>query len=182
MKRQLGVVAALVGGLGLVLVLATQMVGKPPAEVKEGGRAPDFSATTLDQTPQARSMANYRGQVVLVNVWATWCGPCRVEMPSMQRLHEKLGPKGLKVVAVAVDDVGNEQRVRDFVARLGLGFDILHDPSGRIEQDWQAFGIPSSYVIDKKGVIRRFERGAIEWDTPEVVAFVEGLLTERGGD
>jgi thiol-disulfide isomerase/thioredoxin len=180
MKKQAIVVVGLVASLGLVLVLATQLVGDPAPRMAEGVRAPGFDATTLDQTPVKRSFSEYRGQVVLVNVWATWCGPCRVEMPSIQRLHQALGPEGLKIVAVAVDDVGNEQKIRDFVAGMQLTFDVLHEPSGKIERDWQAEGIPSTYLIDRAGTVRRFVRGATEWDDSSTVRFVRTLLAERG--
>jgi thiol-disulfide isomerase/thioredoxin len=178
MKKQLLVVLGLVASLGLVLVLATQLVGEKVGVVEEGRKAPGFAATTLDQTPARRTLDDYRGQVVLLNVWATWCGPCRVEMPSIQRLHQQLAPQGLKVVAVAVDDVGNEQKIRDFVAGMGLTFDILHEPSGKIERDWNAMGIPSTYVLDRSGTIRRMVRGSTEWDDAETVAFVRGLLAD----
>lgn len=180
MRRQAVVVATLVAALGLVLVLATQLVGDPAPRMAEGVRAPGFRATTLDQTPQQRTFDAYKGQVVLLNVWATWCGPCRVEMPSLQRLHQTLAGEGLKVVAVAVDDVGNEQRIREFVAGLQLTFEVLHEPSGTIEREWQADGLPSTYLIDRTGTVRRFVRGATEWDDTATVRFVRTLLAERG--
>lgn len=178
MRKQLLVVLGLGAALGLVLVLATQLVGEKVVPVAEGRQAPGFTATTLDQTPVRRTLDDYRGQVVLLNVWATWCGPCRVEMPSIQRLHRQLAPEGLKVVAVAVDDVGSEQKIRDFVAGMGLTFDVLHEPSGRIERDWNAMGIPSTYVLDRSGTIRRMVRGSTEWDDSSTVAFVRGLLAD----
>jgi cytochrome c biogenesis protein CcmG, thiol:disulfide interchange protein DsbE len=179
MRKQAVIVALLAAALGMVLVLATQLVGDPAPRMEEGVRAPGFVATTLDQTPQRRTFDAYKGQVVLVNVWATWCGPCRVEMPSIQRLHQALGPEGLKVVAVAVDDVGGEQKIRDFVAGMQLTFEVLHEPSGKIEREWQAQGIPSTYIIDRTGTVRRFVRGATEWDDSSTVKFVRTLLAER---
>lgn len=184
MKKQLIVVAGLLASLAVVLVLATQLGGPAPVErIAEGQKAPEFRATTLATTPEPRTFRDsYGGKVVLVNVWATWCAPCRVEMPSIERLYRELSAEGLHVVAVAVDDVGAEQRIRDFVAGIGLSFDILHDPSGNIERDWQADGIPSTYLIDRSGVIRRYVRGSTEWDTPEVIAFVRSVLAESSGD
>lgn len=180
MRKQAFVVSALVASLGMVLVLATQLVGDPTPRMAEGVKAPGFIATTLDQTPQRRTFDAYKGQVVLLNVWATWCGPCRVEMPSIQRLHQQMAPEGLKVVAVAVDDVGGEQKIRDFVAGMQLTFEVLHEPSGTIEREWQAEGIPSTYLIDRTGTVRRFVRGATEWDDSATVRLVRTLLAERG--
>ena len=125
------------------------------SRVSPGAPAPDFRAVTLDAQPVARSIADYRGQVVLLNLWATWCGPCEWEMPAIEALHRDFGPAGLKVIAVAVDDPGFEQRVRDFVTRKGLTFEILSEGSGKIEQDYEARGIPATYLIGRDGLIRK---------------------------
>lgn len=180
MRRQAALVAAAVAALGIVLLLAMRLVGAPPAPpLAEGAPAPGFTVTTLDAVPATRTLEAYRGRVTLVNVWATWCAPCRVEMPSLARLHRQFASEGLAVVAIAVDEVGFEQRIRDYAASLDLRFDILHDPSGRTERDWNADGLPSSYVLDRRGIVRRIVRGAEEWDSDANVAFVRGLLAER---
>lgn len=178
--RQLALVAAAGAALGVVLLLAMRLVGgPPPARVAVGAPAPGFTATTLDAVPATRTLDDYRGRVTLVNVWATWCAPCRVEMPSLARLHRRFAAEGLAVAAIAVDEVGFEGRIRDYAASLGLGFDILHDPSGRTERDWNAEGLPSSYVLDRRGIVRRIVRGADEWDSEANIALVRGLLAER---
>lgn len=147
-----------------------------PSRVSPGSPAPDFRAVTLDERPVARGIADYRGQVVLLNLWATWCRPCEWEMPSIQALHEDFSSSGLTVVAVAVDDPGFEQRVRDFVARKKLTFEILSEGSGKIEADYEARGIPATYLIGRDGLIRKRVAGASDWNSPANRALVAQLL------
>jgi cytochrome c biogenesis protein CcmG/thiol:disulfide interchange protein DsbE len=146
------------------------------SRVAPGAPAPDFRAVTLDAHPVAKRIADYRGQVVLLNLWATWCGPCEVEMPSIQALHNDFARSGLKVVAVSVDDPGFEQRVRDYVARKGLTFEILSEGSGKIESDYEARGIPATYLIGRDGIIRKRVAGASDWNSPANRALVAQLL------
>ena len=146
------------------------------SRVSPGSPAPDFRAVTLDAHPISKGIADYRGQVVLLNLWATWCGPCEWEMPSLQALHNDFSSAGLNVVAVAVDDPGFEQRVRDFVARKGLTFEILSEGSGKIEADYEARGIPATYLIGRDGLIRKRVAGASDWNSPANRALVAQLL------
>ena len=150
------------------------------SRVSPGNPAPDFRAVTLDAHAVAKTIANYKGEVVLLNLWATWCGPCEWEMPSLEALHRDFAPAGLKVVAVAVDDPGFEQRVRDFVARKGLTFEILSEGSGKIEQDYEARGIPATYLIGRDGLIRKRVAGASDWNSPANRALVAQLLGASG--
>lgn len=155
---------------------------KVPPAVTKGAVAPDFQgAVTLDIPPRPKNITDYRGDVVLLNLWATWCGPCEVEMPSIESLHRRLRSKGLRVVGVSVDDPGNEDRIRAFVASHGLTFEILNEGSGRIENDYQTAGIPSTYLIDRQGVIRLKVIGATDWDSPDRRAQVEAVLSEAAG-
>lgn len=147
--------------------------------VTVGAPAPNFHGVTLDPTPRPRTIFDYRGKVVLLNLWATWCGPCQVEMPSIESLHRRLGPQGLHVVGVSVDDPGNEDRIRAFVARYGLTFEMLNEGSGKIESDYQSPGIPSTFLIDGRGFIRMKVLGAADWDAPERRAVIEAVLDEE---
>ena len=125
-----------------------------------------------------KGIGDYAGEVVLLNIWATWCGPCRIEMPSMQRLEKRLGPKGLKIVAVSVDDPGMEPRMKAFADELGLTFEILHDAPGRIRQIYQTTGVPETFIIGRDGLIRRRIIGADDWSSEANIAFFERLLAE----
>lgn len=166
-----GAAAALLGG-GFWLWTRQQEF----AQVSVGTSAPDFRAVTLDSSRATKGIADYQGQVVLLNLWATWCGPCRVEMPSIQRLYDRYRDAGLRVVAVAVDDPGFEPEIRDFVRQYGLTFEILHEGSGRIEQDYQSMGLPSTFLIGRDGRIRKLHLGASDWDSAANQAIVAQLL------
>ena len=133
------------------LVIAAHVLGDDLARVEAGAKAPDFHAVPVPlepghgarAIPAMKSLADYRGQVVLLNIWATWCNPCRDEMPSMQRLQNELGSRGLRIVAVSIDNPGMEQAIRDFAKELGLHFEILYDATGKIRDDYQSTGAPS---------------------------------------
>lgn len=188
-RRQWAIVAAVVVTLGAGLWFATVRLGAELFPLRIGSNAPDFSAVTIpaldgthaDAAPVAKGIDDYRGEVVLLNVWATWCAPCRVEMPSMQRLEEQLGPKGLRIVAVSIDDPGMESRVIEFARELGLSFEILHDAPGRIQRQYQTTGVPETFIIGRDGRIRRWMIGAEDWSKPDVVAYLERLLAEPAG-
>ncbi len=155
----LGVAAALTSGRGLV------GPGKP---------APDFRVKDV-RTAEEVTLADYKGLVVLLNIWATWCKPCEEEMPSIQRLSEQLGPEGLRVVAVSID-VDPADKVLEWVEARGLTFDILHDRRGKIQRIYQTTGVPESFIIDRHGMIVKRQIGAYEWDQPATVALFRRLL------
>ncbi len=166
----LGVVMALVFGTALAIKIRPQM-----DLLGVGSTAPTFHATDL-RTGRPTTLADYRGKVVLLNVWATWCLPCRVEMPSMERLYRRLGESGdFRVVAVSIDEEGDSV-VRAFARELGLSFDILHDPTAAIKQAYQATGVPESC---RDGVIVKKVIGASEWDGPVNETLIRRLIDDR---
>ncbi|MGH7673231.1 MAG: TlpA disulfide reductase family protein [Gemmatimonadales bacterium] len=167
-----GVVMTAVFGTALAIRLRPQI-----APLGVGSEAPGFHATDL-RTRRPVTLADYRGKVVLLNVWATWCLPCRVEMPSMQRLHGKLAGTDFRILAVSIDQEGAD-KIMAFVQELGLTFDILHDPAGAIQGIYQTTGVPESFVIDRDGVIVKKVIGAAEWDGPVNEALIRRLLDAR---
>jgi cytochrome c biogenesis protein CcmG/thiol:disulfide interchange protein DsbE len=134
----------------------------------------------VDPTPQLRTLADYKGQVVLLNVWATWCAPCRVEMPSMEALHRDFGSKGLRVVAVSVDQIAGPPQIREFARELGLTFEILHDSAQHIVRAYHVHGYPQSFVIGRDGTIRRKWIGAEDWNSASNRALMTALLAPGG--
>src|SRR5881628_3937264 len=139
----LGVVVLLLGALGTgAYVLRDELF---PVEV--GSRAPMFRARTVDGHGVVRSLDDYKGKVLLLNVWATWCRPCLVEMPSIERLHRQVADRGLRVVAVSIDDVVGADSVRSYARNLGLTFEILLDSTHAIDRDYQVTGYPETFVI-----------------------------------
>jgi peroxiredoxin len=147
-----------------------------------GSRAPDYVAFSLDGNEVA--LSSFAGEVVVLNIWATWCRPCVVEMPALQRLHEELADDGLRVVAVSVDappgvlgSFGERGgNVSEFVESLGLTFTVLHDPTGRIESRYQVYGLPTTFVIDREGRIRNKVLGARDWDEPPLADQIRQLV------
>jgi len=152
-----------------------------------GERAPDFAAWTLDGERVA--LSDYEGKVLLVNVWATWCPPCRGEMPSMEALYREIGDERFEILAVSVDpglgqvDPGGRKGVSSgdlaaFADELDLTFPILHDPGGDIQRIYQTVGVPESFIIGTDGVIARKLAGATVWDHPNYRALIHRLLAQ----
>jgi Thiol-disulfide isomerase and thioredoxins len=106
-RKQLAVVASIIVVVGALIGAGRYYLSDELAPVGVGAKAPGFSAMTLDAKPVTKTLDEYQGQVVLINIWATWCAPCRIEMPSIEKLHEAYARKGLKVVAISVDDPGH---------------------------------------------------------------------------
>ncbi len=178
-RRQWALVLGISVVLGVGLWAITERLGDELFPLKIGADAPDFAARpVLAALPAAKGIDDYRGEVVLLNIWATWCGPCRIEMPSMQRLQERLGPQGLRIVAVSVDDPGSAGAIRTFAQELGLTFELLHDPTKAIERTFQTTGVPETFLIGRDGTIRRRSIGAEAWDSESNVAQLERLLAE----
>lgn len=177
-RQQWMMVAAIVVTLAGGLIAATRFLGDEIFPVTVGAPAPDFSAVTIDAPTMVRTMADYKGQVVLLNIWATWCLPCRVEMPSMQYLHAEYAGRGLKIVAVSIDDPGQEQQIRDFVKDFGLTFEILHDAPGAIRRQFQTTGVPETFIIGRDGTIRKKVIGASDWNSSANRALITQLLSE----
>jgi Peroxiredoxin len=177
-KQQLAVAAVVLGVVGAVAWSATHYLRHELFPVELGSKAPDFTAYTLDSTPKPKRLADYRGQVLMINVWATWCLPCRVEMPSIEALHKAYGPKGLKIVAVSIDDPGTDAGIRAFAKQYGLTFEILHDPKGAITDLYDITGYPETFIIGRDGVIRKKLMSATDWNSPDARALVDRLLVE----
>ena len=158
--------------LGVIAVVAVAWIGRENYQpVITGSVAPDFTLSAVDGGEV--SLSDFRNnKVLLVNVWATWCGPCIVEMPSMQRLYESLEGEDFEILAISVDapfgavDIGGRPggNLRSFADELGLTFPILHDPSGDIQLLYQTTGVPESFVIGKDGLIYKKVAGPTEWD------------------
>lgn len=177
MNRQWILVGAIVAGLGLGAWALTRY-GAPAEGAQVGQRAPDFRLARLGTHDSLGVRSAYAGHVTLVNLWATWCGPCRKEMPSMQRLYAEFKDRGFRVAAVSIDD-GDDAPVAAFAQDLGLTFDLLHDRSGNIQQAYQAIGVPQSYLLDADGRIVYVAIGEETWDSPEHRARVAQLLGTR---
>jgi peroxiredoxin len=119
------------------------------------------------------SLGSFRGKVVFLNFWATWCGPCRAEIPSMQLLYSELEDRGFTIVAVNSQEAADQ--VRSFVNEAGMSFPVLLDSTGRIGAAYSVRAIPTTYVIDPSGAIRGRMVGTRDWYSPEIISLVEEL-------
>ncbi len=170
--------------VGVATVVFVAWLGRESYRpVITGTEAPGFAYASLDGDEV--SLSDFRGEkVVLVNVWATWCGPCVVEMPSMQRLYESLEGDDFEILAVSVDARAGEVDafgrpggdLRAFTEEHGLTFPILHDPSGSIQALYQTTGVPESFVIGKDGIIYKKVAGPTEWDATQNEELIRRLL------
>ena len=177
-KQQWLVVLGVVVMLGGGAFAATYFLKDELTSVNVGSNAPGFSAKTLDATPKVKTLSDYRGDVVLLNLWATYCIPCRTEMPSIDSVYQDLGKKGLKVVAVSVDQEGFEQQIRDFKKEFNLSFEILYDDTGAIQTIYRTTGVPETFVIGRDGVIHKKWIGAEDWNSAGNRRLLEQLLAE----
>jgi len=168
---RLGLVLAVLAGAALGFVYLQK--GKGYA-LKIGEPAPPFELNALDGT--RTSLASLRGRVVLVNLWASWCPPCLQEMPSLERLHQRLKGEGLVVVGVSVDD--KPKAVRDVLAKTPLTFTILQDPESTTATAYRTTGYPETFLVDKKGVLRRSFVGPMEWDSPSMIETMRALMAQ----
>jgi cytochrome c biogenesis protein CcmG, thiol:disulfide interchange protein DsbE len=177
-KHQWLIVLAVVALLGGGAFAATHFLKDELTTVSVGADAPGFSAKTLDATPRVKTLTDYRGDVVLLNLWATYCIPCRTEMPSIEAVYKDLAPKGLKVVAVSVDQAGFEQQIREFASEYKLSFEILYDDTGAIQTIYRSTGVPETFVIGRDGVIHKKWIGAEDWNSAGNRKLLEQLLAE----
>jgi peroxiredoxin len=159
-----------------MLLLGMLVVGCQRGGALVGTQAPEFSLSDL--SGRAVRLANLRGRVVFLNVWATWCEPCRQEMPAMQSLYNRLRGPDFEMLAVSADQDGREA-VAQFASELGLTFPVLPDPDLEIARRYRVTGYPETFVIDRNGRIVAHAIGPRDWDGPASIEAFRGLL-ERG--
>lgn len=176
MSKQWIVVGTIIGSLVLGATLLTRY-GPEVQRVEVGAPAPDFHAIDLATGDSMSLRQRYPGAVTLVNVWATWCVPCRVEMPAMEKLYQALAPEGFRIAAISIDE-GPPEDVRAFGQQLGLSFDLLQDRSTQVQQIYQTTGVPESFLLNRDGVIVKRVIGAHDWGSPVNRALIERLLDQ----
>lgn len=155
-----------------LLFLLTACGESPVATV--GKPAPDFDTVDLDG--KVWSLSKLRGQVVFVNFWATWCPPCREEMPSMQKLNEMMPPEKFKMLALFNND--QKKVVKNFISQLGVTMPVLSDEFNVIGPRYGLTGLPETFIVDKQGVIREKFIGPAKWDSPEYVNMLMKYINE----
>jgi len=159
--------------LASCLALFITACGESPVATV-GKQAPDFD--TVDLKGDVWSLSKLKGQVVFLNFWATWCPPCREEMPSMERLYAKLPKEKFEMIALFNKD--DPAAVKNFVAKLGITFPILSDEYNFAGTKYGLTGLPETFIIDKQGVIQEKYIGPVEWDSPEIVDMLMKYINE----
>jgi peroxiredoxin len=148
-------------------------MGRDRGVIQIGDEAPNF--LLRDLSGNVRSLSQYRGKVVLLNFWATWCGPCRVEMPAMEQLYRTLPRAEFEILAVSTDSQG-EAVTRPFQREMGFTFPILHDSEYRVGLTYGARSIPVTFMVDRRGIVRQKIFGARDWDSPEARDLIHALM------
>ena len=183
-------VAALVVIVGITLVAISGHRGarngslgseqsESEAPVAAGSQAANFKLEALDG--HTVSLESLRGKVIFLNVWATWCGPCREEMPSMETLYEDFKDnKDFVMLAVSQDTKGRSM-VAPYVEKNGYHFAILLDPENKISETYDVSGVPETFIIDRKGQIVAHHMGAFDWSRPDVKDALQQLLDSKAG-
>ena len=161
------------GGIFVLLQMkgsSVNFTGKPRLE--KGETAPNFSLADLNGNTVR--LTDYKGKVVLLNIWATWCPPCVEEMPSMERLHRELKDELFAILAVSIDSSGAEVVV-PFMEKYNLSFTTLTDQKGVMKSLYQTTGIPESFIIDKDGTIAQRIIGPRDWAAPVIIQYLRDL-------
>lgn len=169
---------ALIAVLLPLLLIACNSNKEPVSSSKSVGPvenkpAPDLLLAALDGSPL--KLSELKGKVVLLNFWATWCPPCREEVPSMVKLNAKMAGKPFQMVAVSIDE-GGKPAVESFLKSTGQSLPAYTDPTTRAAKTYGITGVPESFIIDRNGIIVKKVIGPLEWDSQEVIAFLENLM------
>ncbi len=162
--------------LAAIAVAAACSKGAAAGSGAVGSPAPEYATRALGG--DSVSLAALRGKVVLLNVWATWCHPCREEIPVLQGYHDRHAKDGLAVIGVSVDAAGMDGGIRDFAREFKMTYPLWLDPDERISTQFLTIGVPSTFLIDRKGVVVWRRTGAIRENDVEFAAAVVKALEE----
>ncbi|MFQ5480272.1 MAG: TlpA disulfide reductase family protein [Thermodesulfobacteriota bacterium] len=173
-----GVIIGVVVAVIVIVVVVVMSQKQKFTLMSPGAEAIDFTLPDLEGAEH--KLSDYRGNVVFLNIWATWCGPCKEEMPSMQFMHEKFKGKPFKIVAVSIDSTPDSD-VKKFADELGLTFIILHDRKGDIKDTYKTTGVPETFIIDQNGIVAEKIWGPRDWSEPKNLYTIKNLLASGAG-
>ena len=143
-------------------------------KVEVGAPVPAYATVALNG--DSVSLASLRGKVVLFNIWATWCHPCRAEIPELRELHAQYRDRGLELVGVSVDADGNDEGIKSFMEEFKMTYPVWRDPDERVSTKFLAIGVPATYLIDRKGILRWRKTGPIAPNDSTLAAAIERAL------
>ena len=159
--------------LTCILLLAACSRKETPRLALEGRPAPDF--TVMDLAGRETRLSDLRGKIVLINFWATWCPPCREEVPSLAALNRIMTGKPFRMLAMSIDE-GGKEAVEAYFRQSGNELPACLDTNGAVGRMYGITGVPETFVIDRKGVIIKKIIGPLEWNAPEVVKFLNDAM------
>jgi cytochrome c biogenesis protein CcmG, thiol:disulfide interchange protein DsbE len=162
------------GLLAVTISVIACTSGDGTGSVAIGKPAPDYRAVSVDG--DSVSLASQRGKVVLFNVWATWCHPCRDEIPELLVLYDKYKPRGLEPVGVSIDANGSDEAIRSFMRDFRMTYPIWRDPDERVSAEFLVVGVPATFLIDRNGTLRWRKTGPIQPRDSSLVAAIEQAL------
>ena len=160
----------LIAGAALLAVSAYQYLTRPD----RGDLAPTFELAAIDG--QSISLEEFRGRPVLLHFWASWCGPCRQEFPSLHRMYQAFEDRGLVIMAISEDGEEGASAVKAFLDLHPVSFPVLLDREGRVADSFRSWGVPESIMIDRNGVIAWRGAGARDWDSPRARDMIRKLI------
>jgi peroxiredoxin len=179
MKNPRRFLVVLIAGLTLLTFLGTGLEVAVAGGAAVGLEAPNFTLKDLDGNPV--SLSDYKGKVILLNLWATYCKPCRSEMPSLNGLMKKMADYNFVILAVNLDP-GKSEGVKEFLVENGYTFKVLHDPKKKISSRYYFTGIPTTYIIDTNGIIVDKSVGSEDWESEERIDQLKALSTATGSE
>ncbi|MDH4164500.1 MAG: TlpA family protein disulfide reductase [Nitrospirota bacterium] len=160
----------------VALLYGISRPGKRSAVIKEGDRAPEFSLASLDGA--TRSLSAYRGKIVLVHFWATWCPPCVDEIPVLEQLYRSLFGQEVEILAVSVDE-GGAEAVGPFTRKNKLSFPVLLNPDRSVATRYGTLKFPETYVLDREGIVRLKAIGPKDWMYPQNLQAIKDLIAAK---
>ncbi len=182
-KREIAPFAVLVAGLAIAFLIwksgQTGIPTEPPKSAESqiiGTPAPDFTLPDLNGI--GHTLSKYKGKVVFLNIWATWCQPCKDEMPSMEKLHRRFKDKDFIMLAVSIDKDGKKS-VEPFMKEYNLTFPALLDPEGITSKLYKTTGVPETFIIDKSGIIIHKVIGPRDWGKEDTFEVFENIINSK---
>jgi cytochrome c biogenesis protein CcmG/thiol:disulfide interchange protein DsbE len=160
--------------LAVTIAISSCTSREGSGNVEVGKPAPEYRAVSVEG--DSVSLASHRGKVMLFNVWATWCHPCREEIPELLVLYDKYKPRGLEVVGVSIDANGSDEAIRSFMKDFRMTYPVWRDPDERVSAEFLVVGVPATFLIDRNGILRWRKTGPIQPGDSSLTAAIEQAL------
>lgn len=164
------------GALATLLAVSACGRAERAGQIEVGLPVPPYSALTLAGQPA--SLSDLKGQVVLLNGWATWCIPCQREVPALEKLYQARRAEGFEIIGVSVDVSGSENRVREFMKTFGMTYPVWRDPADMFSALFRAYGLPATYLIGRDGILRWHQVGEVDPEAPSFKTALAAALAE----